>query len=106
MDLWGIADYVDDSPCEETVVKVSSTNVRVLFAERANSDDTQSMLSDYGLVVHNTRCDLLSKVYHVAVQDLLLVVLRFGKGSSYNEALTDSCNQALRYREAVLKKRA
>jgi hypothetical protein len=82
------------------------TNVRVLFPEEIGIGATQDMLAKHGLHVHDTRCDLRAKHYRIAVQDLLLMQLHFGQGDTYNEALADGCNQALRYREAALKKRA
>lgn len=81
-------------------------NVRVLFPEDLGIGQRQDMLADRGLAVHNARGDLRAATYHIAIQDLHLSELHFGNGGTYNQALTDACNQALRYRDWVLKKRA
>jgi hypothetical protein len=82
------------------------TNVRVMFPDTGSIGPTKDRLAVYGLHLHNTRCDMQASRYHIAVQDLLLVVLHFGEGCTYNEALTHACNHALRFRELTLKKKA
>ncbi len=107
MDLWGIADYDDvDVPAAGGDVPVRETNLRLLFPEEVNIGALQRMLSDNGLHVHNTRADIAVPVYRIVVQDLLLVLLHFGEGKTYNEALSDAANKALRFREQALKKGA
>ena len=82
------------------------TNVRVLFPEDVSVGRQQNMLVDHDLAVHHARGCLKTPVYRLAVQDLHLTMLHFGEGRSYNEALTDACNKALRYRDEALKKQA
>jgi hypothetical protein len=78
----------------------------MIFPEDIGIGKQMEMLKEHALAVHNARGDLKAKTYNIAVQDLLLMMLHFGEGSTYNEALADACNTALRYRDQELRKGA